>query len=306
MTELVLHSYDASPFTQRVLRMLGFKGLEWGWVETPMMPPKPDLVALTGGYRGTPVLQIGRDIYIDSQLIALELERRFPHPSLFPGRNMGVALALDAWSDMFFRSGLNIVLAVSAGTWPEPFRRDREYLFGDIDFSAVASELDHARSQFRAHASLLERQLGDGRAFLEGARPGLLDANAHPFIWLMRGAQPGIAAELLANVPLLCAWEARVAEHGEGSRVPMDAARSLTLLSDAPAIEAPQIDAHDAQGLAAGARVRISPTATRRGDVEGIVHAAAANEIAVLRDHPQGGAVLVHFPRLGYRVTRLD
>ncbi|MEY2920673.1 MAG: hypothetical protein RL261_1978, partial [Pseudomonadota bacterium] len=78
MTELILHHYDASPFTQRVLRMLGIKGLEWRSVTTPMMPPKDDLLALTGGYRGTPVLQIGADVYIDSQRIARELETRYP------------------------------------------------------------------------------------------------------------------------------------------------------------------------------------------------------------------------------------
>ena len=62
----------------------GHQGLAWQSVATPMLPPKDDLVALTGGYRGTPVLQIGADVYIDSQRIARELERRFPVPSLFP------------------------------------------------------------------------------------------------------------------------------------------------------------------------------------------------------------------------------
>jgi glutathione S-transferase len=82
MTELILHSYDASPFTQRALKLLAIKGLEWRSVTTPMMPPKDDLLALTGGYRGTPVLQIGADIYIDSQRIAAELEARFPQPTI--------------------------------------------------------------------------------------------------------------------------------------------------------------------------------------------------------------------------------
>jgi glutathione S-transferase len=73
MTDIILHHYDASPFTQKALRMLGLKKLEWRSVETPMLLPKPDLVCLTGGYRGTPVMQIGADIYIDSQRIAREL-----------------------------------------------------------------------------------------------------------------------------------------------------------------------------------------------------------------------------------------
>ena len=50
----------------------------------PMVMPKPLLTALTGGYRKTPVMQIGADIYCDTQCIAVELERRFPRPTLFP------------------------------------------------------------------------------------------------------------------------------------------------------------------------------------------------------------------------------
>ena len=66
-------------------RCSAIKRARWRWVETPMMLPKEDLVALTGGYRGTPVLQIGADVYIDSQRIARELESRFPAADAFPG-----------------------------------------------------------------------------------------------------------------------------------------------------------------------------------------------------------------------------
>ena len=102
MSDIILHHYDASPYTQKVLRILGLKDLEWGSVETPMILPKPDLVCLTGGYRGTPVMQIGADIYIDSQCIGRELERRVPEPSLFPVADPGLGYALVKWSDEFF------------------------------------------------------------------------------------------------------------------------------------------------------------------------------------------------------------
>ena len=60
-----------------------------------MVMPKPDLTALTGGYRKTPVLQIDADIYCDSQLIMRELERRHPSPSLYPvGRGTADALSI--------------------------------------------------------------------------------------------------------------------------------------------------------------------------------------------------------------------
>ncbi len=44
--------------------------------------PKPDLLALTGGYRRAPVLQIGADIYCDTALIADVVEHLQPTPAL--------------------------------------------------------------------------------------------------------------------------------------------------------------------------------------------------------------------------------
>src|SRR5271167_178323 len=78
MTDIILHHYEISPYSEKVRIGLGLKGLAWGSVEIPVIMPKPDLTALTGGYRKTPVLQIGADIYCDSQLIMRELERRHP------------------------------------------------------------------------------------------------------------------------------------------------------------------------------------------------------------------------------------
>jgi hypothetical protein len=51
--------------------------------------------------------------------------------------------------------------------------------------------------------------------------------------------------------------------------------------------------------------VEVSPDDTQRGGVRGAVVSAGCNEIAVLRTDPRCGEVVVHFPRLGYRVTPL-
>jgi glutathione S-transferase len=305
LSRLILWSYDASPFTQKALRMLGLKGLEWGWVDTPMMPPKDQLLALTGGYRGTPVLQVGADIFVDSQLIANELERRAPVPSLFPAGG-GLELALVKWSDAFFRAGLKLVLALSLPQWPAEFRRDREYLFPDIDFAGVKGDFEHAKSQFRAHAALLERQLGDGRSFLTGEAAGLADIQAHPFIWLARGAFPDLAAALLGDFPRLSGWEQRVTAIGEGHRHALDAATALAIARSAEPSAQVRVDPHDAQGLAAGQRVEVAPDDTRRGAVCGEIVIATVDEVAVRRRDQAIGEVVVHFPRLGYRVTPLD
>ena len=73
MSDLILHHYPMSPFAEKARLMLGLKGLAWKSVTIPTVMPKPDVVALTGGYRRTPVLQIGADIYCDTALIAQTL-----------------------------------------------------------------------------------------------------------------------------------------------------------------------------------------------------------------------------------------
>ncbi len=76
--QIILHHYEASPFSEKVRLMLGIRKLPWRSVITPNMMPKPDLVPLTGGYRRAPVMQIGADIFCDSQVMLAELEQRFP------------------------------------------------------------------------------------------------------------------------------------------------------------------------------------------------------------------------------------
>ncbi|MCH1491882.1 MAG: glutathione S-transferase N-terminal domain-containing protein, partial [Luminiphilus sp.] len=78
MPHPILHHYDASPFSQKAQKMMGIKGLTWQSVEMPMTAPKPDIEAITGGYRGTPVLQVGSDIFIDTVAIADALDHFFP------------------------------------------------------------------------------------------------------------------------------------------------------------------------------------------------------------------------------------
>lgn len=303
MSKLILWSYDASPFTQRVLRMLAIKNLPWGWVETPMLPPKEALAALTGGYRGTPVLQVGADVFIDSQLIALELERRFPEPSLFPAGDRGLALALVKWSDAFFRSALGIVIHATAALWPEEFHRDRRELFADFDWDAALASGEHARSQYRAHLQFLEAQLADGRRFLGGARPGLADAQALPFVTMIRGLGDA-AAELFAGFTHLPVWEAAVAALGEGWRTAMSPEAALEIARQASPAHDPLAGTIEASGgLRAGSAVVVSPDDTRRGHVRGELVRLDAARATIQRRHPLCGEVCVHLPRLGYRVT---
>ena len=83
---IILHHYQTSPFSEKVRLALRMKNLAWASVEIPNMMPKPLLMPLTGGYRKTPVMQIGADIFLDSAMIIRALEERFEIPQLdLPG-----------------------------------------------------------------------------------------------------------------------------------------------------------------------------------------------------------------------------
>src|SRR5262249_22963838 len=84
LTPTILAHDDSSLCAEKVRTGLGPKGLAWASVEFPVIMPNPNRTARTGGYRKTPLLQIGPDIYCDSQLIMRELERRYPTPSFYP------------------------------------------------------------------------------------------------------------------------------------------------------------------------------------------------------------------------------
>ena len=303
MNQIILHHYDASPFTQKALLMLGIKGLPWHSVETPMMPPKPDLVALTGGYRGTPVLQIGAHVYIDSQRIARELDLRFPESALMPSDQMGLSLALVKWSDLFFRSALHLIIDQTSANWPGEFLEDRKYLFWDIDFDRINAT--HAASQFRAHASLVNDQLGDGRAFLTGDQPTMCDVQAWPFFWIARAGIQNCGA-MLEDLDALPAWEERMAAIGDGQRKIMTAENALAIATAATPEYAEEVDTADPCDLHVGQHVRIEPEDTRRGAVEGNLVAAHANELVIRRTGDRVGEVMIHYPQLGYRVTVID
>src|SRR6202451_4257142 len=99
MKQLILNHYPMSPFAEKIRLILGAKHLNWASVLIPSIMPKPDLVALTGGYRKTPVLQIGADIYCDTALIADVLEERAPSPTLYPSGVASASRILAQWAD---------------------------------------------------------------------------------------------------------------------------------------------------------------------------------------------------------------
>jgi glutathione S-transferase len=302
MPEPILHHFDLSPFAEKTRLILGLKGLTWQSVQIPMVMPKPDLMPLTGGYRKTPVLQIGADVYCDTNLIARELERRFPQPTLFPSGQAGIAQALSSWADKaFFEPGAALAMGVNKEL-PEPLLADRKQFFAFMDFSRLDHDIPHLYTQLRAHASFVEAQLGDGRPYLLAALPGLADINAYFVIWMVRGFVPPVK-ELFAPFVHMQKWEARMASLGHGKRSEIEASQALQIARSSTAESPAGVDPNDPLQLRAGARVSVTPDDYGKVAVTGELATLQIHEVAVRRPDPRAGKVIVHFPRIGYRVA---
>ncbi len=304
MAELILHHFDLSPFAEKARLMLGLKRLAWRSVPIPLVMPKPDLTALTGGYRKTPVLQVGADVYCDTKLIAVELERRFPAPTLFPGGNRGFALALSAWSDRsFFDPGAGLSMGLNKRGLPQEILDDRKAFFNFMNFDVLEEEIPHLHSQLRAQADLVEQQLADGRAFLLGDAPGLADVNAYFPVWMARGNVP-TAGTIFAAYERLAGWERRMAAIGHGTRTEMEPAEAHAVARASTPEPGRGIDPADPLGLAVGDAVVVTPDDYGKVPVAGELVTLQLHEVAVRRTDPKCGTVVVHFPRIGYRVER--
>lgn len=306
MPEIILHHYPQSPFSEKVRVMLGMKRLAWRSVHIPRLPPKPDLMPLTGGYRRAPVMQIGADIYCDTQCIARELERRFPQPSLFPGGGAGMPWAVGRWTDgPLFTQTVALILGAQAGELPQDFAADRGRLyFGpNYDLHALKRDRPHLLAQLRAQLGWIDQRLAGGRAFILGDAPGLPDALCYYLVWFIRGRYAGAAA-LLDQFPALGAWEQRMRSLGHGRPTEMSAAEALEVAHASRSTTTALSDADDPQGLALGMKVGVTPDGIG-GDptVTGEVVSFDAEHIAIRRDEPRVGEVVVHFPRVGYRVS---
>ncbi|KII31191.1 glutathione S-transferase [Pseudomonas fluorescens] len=309
MSELILHHYPTSPFAEKARLLLGFKGLSWRSVKISPVMPKPDLTALTGGYRKTPVLQIGADIYCDTALIARRLEQEKALPAFFPEGQEMIAASFAAWADsVVFQHAVSLVfqpesVAVRFASLPpeaiKAFIADRAGLFSGGSATRLSAE--QAKHQWPTIMARLEQQLqreevGD---YLFG-EPSIADfALAHP-MWFLK-ATP-VTSPLVDNYPAVSAWLARVLGFGHGAPSEMTSEEALEVAHNATPAALPDEVFEDPNGFKAGQQVIIAATDYGVDPVAGELLFAGREELIVRREDERGGVVHVHFPRFGFRI----
>ncbi|MEN9726772.1 MAG: hypothetical protein RL434_1138 [Pseudomonadota bacterium] len=304
MSELILHHYDLSPFAEKIRLVCGFKQLAWRSVVIPAVMPKPDYTALTGGYRRTPSLQIGADIYCDTRLIAEELEARHPSPTLFPPHQRGLMQVITRWAEeSFFWPCARTVVGANAEHLPETFHADRAAMRGHAAPSLARTRAagQEAAQQLQPQMRWVEDLLGRGTPYLLGAMPSLADFALYHCLWFLEQMPQRLLEQFTCDVQVLD-WMARLAAIGHGKRTELTPADALAIARSS----SPQaLPARGLGELVPGLPVHVEPEERTSAPVQGTLVCIDANRVVLRREDPQAGLVQVHFPRLGYRVAPL-
>jgi len=298
--EIILHHYWESPYAEKIRRIFGLKRIAWRSVVIPMVAPKPDLVALTGGYRKTPVLQIGADVWCDTDAIAREIERRVPEPTLFPDGTESLSFMLGPWQGELFWLAV-LTIGTSTPIFPDGFLEDRSTMLeGGLSMEKILTELAPQRDQLRSKLSLLDARLASRGPFLLGAAVSLADFSLfHPLFGLSAFEE---TRPVLEPYPAVLAWLQRLGEIGHGTFTDLPSADAIAIARDATPDVAAGIDAAEPNAYPAGARVEIVHESFGNDPVVGTLVGSSAQEIVVVRTDPRAGEVAVHFPREHYHV----
>ena len=293
MSEVILHHYEVSPFGTAMRLALGHKGMSWKSVEAPLVTPKPDLSALTGGYERIPVLQIGADIYCDTGRITAALEAHKPDPTLYPGPTGIAARMIALWSgNSWFIPAVGTALGGNPDAFPDAFWDDRAVRFG-IEKESFLRAVPHLQAQFAAGARVLAAALEDGRSFIGGDAAGHAD-----FVLYMNINFAGLAGVTAADYgPDVAGWFERVAAIGFGDSEDWSPDQAIAHAAESSPVGGGTVA--EGSGFEQGQSVIVGIDAPDPAEIRGELVALDDSNMTVSRTDPRAGDVHVHFPRMG-------
>lgn len=308
--EVILYHYDSSPFSEKVRLALGLKKLHWRSVHIPPMPPRPLLESLTGGYRRTPVMQIGADIYCDSHLILRTLDRLRPDSApLFS--NCTTQPLCWWWDKATFGPVVALWVGLHGDSIPEKFLEDRKKFAPHFNFSKEGNEKDVPLNvqRIRVHLRWIIDLLADGRSFLQG-EPSAFDVTVYHTLWFAKRTCANEIEQLLPELfesKIVSSWYDRVTALGHGVVEEMTAEQAFDIANQAEPVVTPSYISNDPSNKwSIGERLCVTPNDTGRVPVEGTLVAADNYEIVLRLSSEQAGNINVHFPRAGFDVTKTE
>ncbi|MGI1679342.1 MAG: glutathione S-transferase family protein [Cellvibrionaceae bacterium] len=309
MTDIILHNYEASPFAKKIRAILGLKKASWSSVEIPRIMPKPDVVALTGGYRRTPIMQIGADIYCDTALISQKLDQIFPENTLYPNEYLAAAKSMAYWADnVLFQHTVpvafqkEVMIQTFGGNveMMKAFASDRADMSKNSPRRRILPEEAHL--MFDRFLQDLDAQLSDGREYLLGDKPSIADFSVYHALWFVK-SKPIITEKFIGHNHLL-RWMDTIDALGEGNVTVISSSDAIAIAKQSSSQQ--QLAKNVLSDFTLGDDVEILPGDYGFDPVKGKLVFSDENEFAISRQDERAGDLVVHFPRLGYDIRTAE
>jgi glutathione S-transferase len=311
--DIFLHHYPTSPFAEKIRAIMGYKNLAWKSVFQPMIMPKPDMQALTGGYRRIPILQIGNQIVCDTMLICDVLEHLSPEKTLYPAGLKGAARTVAQWADsMLFPVAMayNFQPAGAAHVFKDQppenlkaFAADRQAMRGGAPRMNPADAAASYKSYLRRISSML-----DGQNFLLGETPSVADFAVYHPLWFTQKIVPPVASVLDAT-PAVLAWMDRITafEQGEPSKSnTTESIAACAINTPATSLFGSENTFQDEHDIPLGSDVTITAESFGLEASRGQLVAATRTRYTLRRVDERAGEVFVHFPRIGFILKKVE
>ena len=305
---LILHHYDFSNFSEKVRLVLALKNITWDSVIIPSHLPKPDYLPLTAGYRRTPALQKGSDIYCDTRLIARFLDDFWPDPPLYPPKlnvsEYSKCKIIEDWAETnFIRPIALYITGVNARKFPMKFHNDRANLHGKG--SPSIEQVNKAGFRYKKQVELymdwVNNLLTDKSDFFHGPSVSLTDIVLYEGPWFLEKISGN--CDFLKGRARLERWFAKMSELSSPPRRMLSAKFAINLaLNSEPETCSLQIDAK--YHILKGTKVKVSALG-QNACAHGRLVYLDSEKICISIESERTALVHVHFPREGYFVRAI-
>ena len=308
MSEPILHHYWQSPFAHKIRLVLGLTDFSWRSVEIPRIPPKPLLIPLTAGYRRTPVLQCGADVFCDTQNIVKAIGDLTDDHRLIPESERGKILTFTDWIDgTVFNLAARVILTSAMGTAPPEFIQDRAGLYFGSNWTpnGLKGELPGVILQLSAHLKSIDQGLSGSGGFMTEVL-SYADISIAYIAWFIRGRWEH-GPIFLKQFPNIERIEQEINEQTTECYDNLTAEAALAIAHDSISRSPNGVQSQIGCFMHEGMRVSIKPQADT-SDPSVVGQLRYLDDIRVSIDHnaPEVGDVVVHLPIAGYQIQPCD
>lgn len=305
--EIILHRSLGSPYSLKIQSMLSHAELPYKSVIASKGVPRDIQEKLTGAYsRRIPIMQIGADVFCDTDMICSEIASR-------SGKNYLSSRYLDEKELTFLLEIENVYgksLLALLSKWQFikgyfkmiPFNHaitfliDRAKLAKKINPKTQPSQEENKRLA-NDFLDKLEAKLDDHLFLNKNNKPSSVDFTAFTHIWYTNQLRN---LDLVKNYPRIHDWLARMNQIGSGNFIEIKPEKALVTASSKTPRDIPE---QMTKSERVGTSIEFTPNDSLsliNSPIKGVLVGEDEYKLIIQRKTPETGIVHIHIPKKCY------